>query len=57
MTKDEINTRIQAAEAELALVRRDIINGPQGERSSGLANRRDELMTEIAALNAMLDEL
>ena len=57
MTRDQINTRIEAAEAELATVRQDIINGPQGEGSSASASRRDELTTEIAALNAMLDEV
>ena len=57
MTKDDINAKIQTPEAQLAQVRRDLINGPQGEPSTALATRREELMTEIAALNAMLDEL
>jgi uncharacterized protein YceH (UPF0502 family) len=57
MTRDEINARLEAAQAELATVRQDIINGRQDDPPADLSARRDELTTEIAALSAMLDEL
>ncbi len=56
MTKDEINTRIEACEAKLASVRADLVNGPQSDPPVHIVQRRDELTKEIAELKAMLDE-
>ena len=56
LSKDEITRRIKAVEAELADLRRDIINGPQSSRSPELTGRRNELMAEIAVLKAALDK-
>ena len=56
MTRDEINAKIAACEAEYAEVHADIVNGPQTERPADLTQRRDDLTREIAALKAMLEE-
>ncbi len=56
MTRDEINARIEACEAEYAEVHADIVNGPQTDQPTDLTRRRDDLTREIAALKAMLEE-